>query len=71
MVKKHIGNSQIQLWKKEHFYAFDADIRQMEDQIFWYREEKADALAPSSFSYYLYERKVITEDRHRCHGHRT
>ena len=57
-MEKYIGNSQIQLWKKEYFYAFDADIRQMEDQIFWYREEKSDALAPSSFSYYLYERKV-------------
>jgi len=57
-VEKYTGNSQIQFWSEEHFYAFDSDIRQMEDQIFWYREEKLEGLAPSSFSYYLYERKV-------------
>lgn len=57
-MKKITGNSKIQLWTKEHFYAFDADIRQMEDQILWYRKEKLDALAPSSFSYFLYEKKI-------------
>lgn len=57
-MEKYTGNSKIQIWTKEHFYAFDADIRQMEDQILWYRKVKLDVLAPSSFSYYLYERKV-------------
>lgn len=55
---KYVGDSQIRFWSKEHFYVFDANIRQMEDQILWYREEIADVLAPSGFSYYLYERKV-------------
>lgn len=57
-MEKFTGKPKIQLWTKEHFYAFDADIRQMEDQILWYRKEKLDALAPSSFSYYLYEQKI-------------
>lgn len=41
-----------------YFIVFDWQMRRMEDEILQCRSRKTDCLTPSSFSYYLYEKRL-------------
>ncbi len=50
--------SRIREWSGETFAEFDEDMRRMEAEIISYRRKTPAYLGQSSFSYYLYEKKV-------------
>ena len=51
-------NTRIDMWTKLQWSALTQQLEQMEEEILSARKEAQDKLAPSSFSYFLYEKKV-------------
>lgn len=54
----YMRNTRIDMWIKLQWSALTQQLEQMEEEILSARKEVQDKLAPSSFSYFLYEKKV-------------
>ena len=51
-------NTRIDMWTEQQWSVLTQQLAQMEEEILSSRREQQNKLAPSSFSYFLYEKKV-------------
>ena len=57
-MSEYMKNTRINMWTKVQWSALAQQLEQMEEEILAARKEQKNQLAPSSFSYFLYEKKV-------------